>query len=93
MDSYIWTHQCWLTSKDLHPVWEDIRWNLEELPKVMDDRDGWWGWVIKSVLSVQLEDENLKGGHHRFPPNHRSLAPMNLFRNILVGELKTMVNY
>ena len=36
-----WMYQCWPTSKDLHKVIADTRWNIEYLPGAMDDRDGW----------------------------------------------------
>ena len=48
MDSYKWTHQCWLTSKDLHTS-ADTGCSFENLPKAManidDEEDpvhAWW---------------------------------------------------
>ena len=41
MNSCTWKCQCWPTSKDLHQLCADTRCNLEDLPGVMDDRDGW----------------------------------------------------
>ena len=35
-------NQCWLSSKDLHHLYVDTRCPLEDLPGVMDERDGCW---------------------------------------------------
>ena len=43
MDSYTWTHQCWLTNKDLYTLtlYKHLMQSKKNLPEVMDDRDGW----------------------------------------------------
>ena len=38
---------CWLTSKSSHQHCVDTRYNLEDLPVAMDDKDGWWERVSK----------------------------------------------
>ena len=39
--SYTSTCQCWLTSKDLNQLCVNTGCTLENLPGVMDDREGW----------------------------------------------------
>ena len=38
---YLWTCQCWHTSKNLHQLCKETRCSLEDLSEAMDDRDGW----------------------------------------------------
>ena len=47
MNSYTWTHQCLLTSKDLHHLCADTGCSLENVPGVMDERDGWRERVLE----------------------------------------------
>ena len=54
MDSYTWTHLCWLTSKNLHSLALCEHWMLSsELTK----RNGQCRWTAKeSVLSASVDD-------------------------------------
>ena len=59
MNPYTLTRQCWLTSKNLQQLYADTGCSLEDLTEEMDDRDGWRERESgKSMLSVQLEDDN-----------------------------------
>ena len=53
------THQHWLTSKDIHQYYADTGFSLEDVPKAIDDRDGWHGREPRnSVPALQLDDNN-----------------------------------
>ena len=41
MDSYTWIHLCWLTNKISDQLCVDTGSSLEDLPGIMNDRDGW----------------------------------------------------
>ena len=58
MDHYTWTCQCWPICKKL---FADTRCSLEDLPGVMDDKDGWSERERgKSVLSARFGDDECK---------------------------------
>ena len=58
-NSCIWTHQCWLTSKDLHRSSVDTEClRLEYLTEVMDKRDGWRKRKLMSSTLVPCLDDN-----------------------------------
>ena len=42
MNPYIWMCQCWPTNKGLHQLCAATGCRLEDLPRAMDNRDGWW---------------------------------------------------
>ena len=41
-DVLLWTHQRWLTTKDLHQLGADTGCYLEDLPRSLNDWDRWW---------------------------------------------------
>ena len=54
IDSCTWMHQCWLTIKDLHQIRTDTRCSMENLPEVMDYRDGWQNRVFFKPKKVSF---------------------------------------
>ena len=54
INSYRWTYQYWLISKTYIPQpWMDSGCHLEDLPRVMTNKDGWWG-IVKEICAVGI---------------------------------------
>ena len=53
MDSNSWTHQHWLTGKNIHPYCTDTGCHIEDLPRVMADRGRWWK-RIKGIYAAGM---------------------------------------
>ena len=42
MDTHVWSHQCWLIKTYIYQLCVNTGCRLEEMPRMMDNRDGWW---------------------------------------------------
>ena len=56
MDFYTWINQCWLANKNyIHQLCMDTGCSLEDLPKMMAHRHGWWKIVKEICLSTAYQ--------------------------------------
>ena len=52
-----WTRKCWPTSKNLHQLSADTWCSLEDIPRAIDDRDG-WSKSVWEIHAVRLDDDD-----------------------------------
>ena len=78
MDSYTWTHQSLLTGQNIHQLWADTGFRIEDLPRVMADEDEWrervmeicaeWRHDFRSQVLLSIEKAEREAGMYLPPP-------------------------